>query len=184
MTQTPRRPGHPDLLRRRADRVPRGDRGRLPTTTVQTCVVHLIRRSLRYVPRRELEKVAKDLKPIYTATDHAAAWAALEAFDAKWVSGSRRPCKLAGRLGALHPVPGVHRRGPPRRIHDKRGRGAQPAAAQGDQDQRQLPLRGRREKAALPRDPERDPQWTRTRAWTKAMLAFKIKFGDRIPDAT
>ena len=26
------------------------------------------------------------------------------------------------------------------------------------------------------------PQWTRTRAWTKAMLAFKIHFGDRLPD--
>jgi hypothetical protein len=25
------------------------------------------------------------------------------------------------------------------------------------------------------------PQWTRTRGWTKAMLAFKIQF-DRLPD--
>ena len=25
-----------------------------PDTTVQTCIVHLIRNSLRYVPRREL----------------------------------------------------------------------------------------------------------------------------------
>ena len=54
-----------------------------PLTTVQTCVVHLIRRSLRYVPRRELEKVAKDLKPIYTASDADAAWQALEAFDSE-----------------------------------------------------------------------------------------------------
>ena len=26
------------------------------------------------------------------------------------------------------------------------------------------------------------PQWTQTRGWTKAMLAFKIQFGDRIPN--
>jgi hypothetical protein len=26
------------------------------------------------------------------------------------------------------------------------------------------------------------PQWTRTRNWTTALLAFKIHFGDRIPD--
>jgi transposase-like protein len=26
------------------------------------------------------------------------------------------------------------------------------------------------------------PRWTRTRGWTKAMLAFKIQFGDRIPN--
>ena len=24
------------------------------------------------------------------------------------------------------------------------------------------------------------PQWTRTRGWTKALLAFKIRFGDRL----
>jgi putative transposase len=26
------------------------------------------------------------------------------------------------------------------------------------------------------------PQWTRTRGWTKAMLAFEIQFGGRLPD--
>ena len=26
------------------------------------------------------------------------------------------------------------------------------------------------------------PQWTRTRGCTKALLAFKIQFGDRLPD--
>jgi hypothetical protein len=26
------------------------------------------------------------------------------------------------------------------------------------------------------------PAWTRTRNWTKALLAFKIHFGDRLPD--
>ena len=26
------------------------------------------------------------------------------------------------------------------------------------------------------------PQWTRTRGWTKAVLAFKTHFGDRLPD--
>ena len=26
------------------------------------------------------------------------------------------------------------------------------------------------------------PQWTRTRNWTAALLAFKIHFGDRLPD--
>ncbi len=35
-----------------------------PKTTVQTCIVHLIGHSLKYVPRREREQVARDLKPI------------------------------------------------------------------------------------------------------------------------
>src|SRR6476620_5245574 len=60
-----------------------------PNTVVQTCIVHLIRHSLKYVPRREREQVARELKPIYTAADADAAQAALEAFDDKW--GSRFP---------------------------------------------------------------------------------------------
>jgi putative transposase len=55
-----------------------------PATTVQTCLVHLIRQSLRYVPRRSYDQVVKDLRPIYTAVDAGAAMAALEAFEEKW----------------------------------------------------------------------------------------------------
>jgi len=57
-----------------------------PATTVQTCIVHLIRHSLKYVPRREREQVARDLKPIYTAVDADAAQAALETFDERWAA--------------------------------------------------------------------------------------------------
>src|SRR5262249_48651740 len=60
-----------------------------PQTVVQTCIVHLIRHSLKYVPRREREQVARELKPIYTAADVDAARSALEAFDDKW--GERFP---------------------------------------------------------------------------------------------
>jgi hypothetical protein len=60
-----------------------------PQTTVQTCLVHLIRLSLKYVPRREREQVARDLKPIYTAVDADAAHRELERFDEKW--GARFP---------------------------------------------------------------------------------------------
>jgi putative transposase len=60
-----------------------------PMTTVQTCIVHLIRASLKYVPRREREQVARDLKPIYTSKDADQAQAELEAFDEKW--GKRFP---------------------------------------------------------------------------------------------
>src|SRR6201986_1589326 len=55
-----------------------------PETVVQTCIVHLIRASLKYVPRRQYDQVVKDLKPIYTATDVDQAQDALERFDQKW----------------------------------------------------------------------------------------------------
>jgi transposase-like protein len=60
-----------------------------PQAWVQTCIVHLIRHSLRYVPRREREQVARDLRPIYTAVDADTALQALEEFDDKW--GERFP---------------------------------------------------------------------------------------------
>src|SRR5207247_3794524 len=69
-----------------------------PQTVVQTCVVHLIRHSLKYVPRREREQVARDLKPIYTAVDADAAQVALEAFDDKW--GKRFPVITQAWLNA------------------------------------------------------------------------------------
>jgi len=55
-----------------------------PQTTIQTCIVHLIRQSLKYVPRRQYDQVVKDLKPIYTASNPDAAMVALEAFEEKW----------------------------------------------------------------------------------------------------
>jgi putative transposase len=55
-----------------------------PATVVQTCIVHLIRASLKYVPRRQYEQVTKDLRLIYTAINPDQAMASLEAFEAKW----------------------------------------------------------------------------------------------------
>ncbi|MFI5688226.1 IS256 family transposase [Streptomyces sp. NPDC051636] len=44
-----------------------------PAALVQTCVVHLLRNSFRYAARQDWDKIAKALKPIYTApTEHAA----------------------------------------------------------------------------------------------------------------
>jgi transposase-like protein len=55
-----------------------------PQAVVQLCVVHLIRASLRYASRKYWAPLSKDLRPIYTAADEAAAAAALEAFARQW----------------------------------------------------------------------------------------------------
>jgi putative transposase len=53
-----------------------------PHTTVQTCVVHLIRASMRFVSYKDRKKLAAALKPIYTAaTVDAAETALLELAD-------------------------------------------------------------------------------------------------------
>jgi transposase-like protein len=53
-----------------------------PHATVQTCVVHLIRNSLRLVPRKQRADMAAEMKKIYTAPDADAAFDALAAFAA------------------------------------------------------------------------------------------------------
>jgi len=50
-----------------------------PDAIVQTCVVHLIRTSMRYVAYGDRKKIAAKLRPIYTAPTLAAAEAGLEA---------------------------------------------------------------------------------------------------------
>jgi putative transposase len=51
-----------------------------PEATVQTCVVHLIRASMRFVSYTDRKAVAAMLRPIYTAPDEDAALTALGAF--------------------------------------------------------------------------------------------------------
>ena len=52
-----------------------------PHTVVQTCVVHLIRASLRYVSYKDRRAVAAALKPIYTAVNAEHAFDELTAFS-------------------------------------------------------------------------------------------------------
>ena len=51
-----------------------------PKSTVQTCIVHLIRNSLDYAGWKDRKLVAQALRPIYTAPSEEAARDALEAF--------------------------------------------------------------------------------------------------------
>jgi putative transposase len=60
-----------------------------PLTVVQTCVIHLLRNTFRYAGRHDWDKLAKDLRPVYTAATEAAAAARFEEFSAAW--GVRYP---------------------------------------------------------------------------------------------
>ena len=55
-----------------------------PQTTVQTCIVHMIRNSTHFVSWKDRKSVARDLKPIYTAVDREAAESALRTFEDTW----------------------------------------------------------------------------------------------------
>lgn len=40
---------------------------RWAATIVQTCLIHLIRNSLRFASRKYWDELSRDLKPVYTA---------------------------------------------------------------------------------------------------------------------
>jgi putative transposase len=53
-----------------------------PATTLQTCIVHLIRNSLDFASWKDRKALAAAIKPIYTAVSAEAAQAELDAFEA------------------------------------------------------------------------------------------------------
>ena len=76
-----------------------------PRTTVQTCIVHLIRNSLDYAGWKDRKAVAVALRPIYAAASAQAAEQAL--LTPPMGPGDQAPndCRgLAAGLGARHAV--------------------------------------------------------------------------------
>ena len=65
---------------------------------VQTCVVHLIRNSLRHVNYKDQKQIVKDLRPIYQAATEDAAAIALGEFETVWAQ--RYP--MIGELWRRH----------------------------------------------------------------------------------
>jgi transposase-like protein len=57
-----------------------------PQTTVQTCIVHLIRNSLALVSWKDRKQVLPDVRAIYRAETAEAAAARLAEFEVKWAA--------------------------------------------------------------------------------------------------
>jgi putative transposase len=154
-----------------------------PETVVQTCIVHLIRASLRYVPRRQYDQVTKDLRPIYTAIDSDHALQALEAFEHKW-GDQLPPVVKAWRDSWEHVIPFLAFPPEVRRVIyttnaiEALNRQLRKAI----KTKGSFPTEDAARKLIYLAILNAVPQWTRTRGWTKALLAFKIHFGDRLPD--
>jgi putative transposase len=153
-----------------------------PQTWVQTCIVHLIRASMRYVNYKDMKKVASALRPIYTAANADDALEQLDAFDAEW--GKRYPaCVQAWRTAWENVIPflslpedlrravyttnaieGLHRQ--VRKAIKTRGHFPDEQAAT---------------KLIYLAMIKADRKWQRSRTWTAARAALKIHFGDRYP---
>jgi transposase-like protein len=55
-----------------------------PLTTVQTCIIHLIRNTFRLASKRDWDALKRDVKPIYTAVNATTARAAFDDLNDRW----------------------------------------------------------------------------------------------------
>ena len=65
-----------------------------PLTTVQTCIIHLIRNTFRLASRKDWDAIKHDVKPIFTAVNAAAARAALDDLAQTWGTKSAAVIRL------------------------------------------------------------------------------------------
>lgn len=145
--------------------------------------MHLIRQSLKYVPRRQYDAVVKDLKPIYTAIDAHHALQALGSFEEKW--GAQLPViGQAWRERWEYVIPFMAYEPEVRRVIyttnaiEALNRQLRKAL----KTKGSFPTEDAARKLVYLAIQNAVPQWTKTRGWTKALLACKIQFGDRLPD--
>jgi putative transposase len=155
-----------------------------PQAWVQTCIVHQIRSSLRFVPYRDRRAVAADLKRIYTATDRDHAEQELERFAEKWdhrypmISASwiehwerivpflAFPPDVRRVVYTTNTIEALNRQ--IRKIIKTRGHFPDEDAAR---------------KLLFLAITNAQQTWRRTYNWSTALAAFAIHFGERLPES-
>ena len=153
-----------------------------PEAWVQTCIVHLIRHSLRFVPDKYRKQVARDLKPIYTAANADQALTALEAFETAW--GERYPMiGQSWRDAWAHVIPFLAFPDDVRRVIYT----TNTIEALHRQIRKTIKTRGHFPTEDAARKliylaiMNAQKNWRRTYNWSNALLHFKIHFADRLP---
>src|SRR5215216_6686794 len=180
-----RRRGVEDVLIARVDGLkgfPEAIEATFPQTWVQTCIVHLIRSSLRYVNYRDRKKVASALRPIYTAPNADAALEELDLFEREW--GQRYPPTVrAWRSCWEHVIPFLALPGELRRAVYTTNtiEGLHRQVRKAIKTRGHFPDEQAATKLIYLALIKADAKWQRNRAWTAARAGLKIHFGDRFP---
>jgi putative transposase len=154
-----------------------------PQAWVQTCIVHQIRSSMRYVAYKDRKRVAADLRPVYAAANIDAAEDALAAFDEAWgerypmIAESWRarweyitpflalPADLRRAVYTTNSIENLNRQ--IRKAIKTRGHFPDEQAAT---------------KLIYLAIGRAETKWKRAYNWTNALRGLKIHFGDRLPD--
>ena len=153
-----------------------------PQAWVQTCIVHLIRSSLRYVNYQDQRKLAAALRPVYRAANADAALCELEGFEQAW--GARYPMiAKTWREHWEHVIPFLSLPEDLRRIVYT----TNTIEAMHRQIRKAIKTRGHfpDEQAATKliylAIERAETKWRSARGWTPARRALKIHFPDRFP---
>src|SRR5215204_904087 len=153
-----------------------------PHAWVQTCIVHQIRSSLRYVNYRDRRRLAADLRPVYTAANADQALVELERFDEQW--GARYPMiAQAWRRDWEHIIPFLALPEDLRRVVyttysiDSLHRHIRKAI----KTRGHFPDEQAATKLIYLAIERAETKWRSARGWTPARRALKIHFEDRFP---
>ena len=154
-----------------------------PQTWVQTCIVHMIRASMRYVSYAERKPLARDLRAVYSAPNAEEAERQLELFDEQW--GERYPMVAqAWRARWEYVIPFLSLPVDLRRIVYTTNaiEGLNRQVRKAIKTRGHFPDEQAATKLIYLALMRAEIKWKKVMHWTAALRALKIHFGDRIPD--
>ncbi|MCA1679227.1 MAG: IS256 family transposase [Actinobacteria bacterium] len=154
-----------------------------PETWVQTCIVHMIRASMRYVSYAERKPLARDLRAVYSAPNAEEAERQLELFDEQW--GERYPMVAqAWRARWEYVIPFLSLPADLRRIVYTTNaiEGLNRQVRKAIKTRGHFPDEQAATKLIYLALMRAEVKWKKVMHWTAALRALKIHFGDRIPD--
>ncbi len=154
-----------------------------PETWVQTCIVHMIRASLRYVTWQDRKKLVADLRRVYSAANADDAAHQLERFDDTW--GEKYPMiAQAWRDRWEHVIPFMALPADLRRIVYTTNaiEGLNRQVRKAIKTRGHFPDEQAATKLIYLALMRAEVKWKKVMHWTAALRAPKIHFGDRIPD--
>ena len=156
-----------------------------PTAVNQTCVVHLIRQSVRYLSWKERKSFVSELRRIYTAPDADAARQVMDELEAAWAGSKTRTAALQVWERAWdRMIPFLAFPQDIRRIVDT----TNTVESLHMQIRKTIKTRGHfpNDDAALRliwlSIQRAQASWRKCFNWTQAQAVLRIHFGDRIPD--
>ena len=154
-----------------------------PETWVQTCIVHMIRSSMRYASWADRKRLMPDLRLVYSAANAEEAERQLELFDQKW--GEKYPMiAQAWRARWEYVIPFMALPADLRRIVYTTNaiEGLNRQVRKAIKTRGHFPDEQAATKLIYLALIRAEVKWKKVMHWTAALRALKIHFGDRIPD--